>query len=161
MNIKEDLKFGQISFNCVSISQFDRGGNSLEKEYIKDAVLFKIKEFILEDFAAKLFSIYEECYMSMPYSITTYQIFRNRYNIENITMKKPQEALINSIKISIDEVVEYCEEYFKKMIPIRFPKDMFLFYKIRSFFGGGEFPFIQTLVLIYNDTIHWAYGISR
>lgn len=161
MNIKEDLKFEQISFNCVSISQFDRSGNSLEEEYIKDAVLFKIKEFILEDFAAKLFSIYEEYYMSMPYSITTYQIFINRYNIENITMRKPQETLINSIEISIDEVVEYCEEYFKEMIAIRFNNDIPSLYNIRSFFGRGEFPIIQTLVLIYSDTIHWAYGISR
>lgn len=161
MNIKEDLKFEQISFNCVSISQFDKDEKCLNKEYIKGAVFFKIKEFILEDFAAKLFSIYEEYYISMPYSIITYQIFRKRYSLENIIMRKPQEVLINSIEISIDEVVEYCEEYFKEMIAIRFNNDIPSLYNIRSFFGRGEFPIIQTLVLIYSDTIHWAYGISR
>ena len=52
-------------------------------------------------------------------------------------------------------------EYFEKMIPARFPNGKSLNYNIRSFFGNGEFPIISTLVLIYKDSIYWAYGISR
>lgn len=98
--------------------------------------------------------------MSIPYSITTYKIFQNKYGIEE-TMVKPKNTMINSIDISIEETIIYCEEYFEKMIPARFPNGKSLNYNIRSFFGNGEFPIISTLVLIYKDSIYWAYGISR
>lgn len=162
MNIREDVKFGQITFNCVAISNFkhDCDTDIMQEEHIKSVVLNEIKKFILEDFAAKLYSLYESYYMSIPYSITTYKIFQNKYGIEE-TMVKPKNTMINSIDISIDETIIYCEKYFEKMIPARFPNGKSLNYNIRSFFGNGEFPIISTLVLIYKDSIYWAYGISR
>lgn len=162
MNIREDVKFGQITFNCVAISNFkhDCDADIMQEEHIKSVVLNEIKKFILEDFAAKLYSLYESYYMSIPYSITTYKIFQNKYGIEE-TMVKPKNTMINSIDISIDETIIYCEEYFEKMIPTRFPNGKSLNYNICSFFGNGEFPIISTLVLIYKDSIYWAYGISR
>jgi hypothetical protein len=162
MNIREDVKFGQITFNCVAISNFKHNCDAdiMQEEHIKSVVLNEIKKFILEDFAAKLYSLYESYYMSIPYSITTYKIFQNKYGIEE-TMVKPKNTMINSIDISIEETIIYCEEYFEKMISARFPNGKSLNYNIRSFFGNGEFPIISTLVLIYKDSIYWAYGISR
>lgn len=85
----------------------------MQEEHIKSVVLNEIKKFILEDFAAKLYSLYESYYMSIPYSITTYKIFQNKYGIEE-TMVKPKNTMINSIDISIDETIIYCEKYFEK-----------------------------------------------
>lgn len=61
MNIREDVKFGQITFNCVAISNFkhDCDADIMQEEHIKSVVLNEIKKFILEDFAAKLYSLYE------------------------------------------------------------------------------------------------------
>jgi hypothetical protein len=41
MNIREDVKFGQITFNCVAISNFkhDCDADIMQEEHIKSVVL--------------------------------------------------------------------------------------------------------------------------
>lgn len=102
MNIREDVKFGQITFNCVAISNFkhDCDADIMQEEHIKSVVLNEIKKFILEDFAAKLYSLYESYYMSIPYSITTYEEYE--YFLSYLRYRFPAMSI--------------CEEEYEKII---------------------------------------------